>query len=231
MTTNNTVKPTASRSHGLTGRAWTEANATQPHASRRRSIPHLLVGIVLVLACAGGSLLILAHSNDRQPVLVLARPVQAGQVLTAQDLREVDVAAGPGLSALDVAQAGRIIGQTMSASLPAGVLITPQLLADNATPPAGSAIAALPLRPGQVPPQLSPGTRVWIVLVPAQNSDDVADPDSAGGSRVWQALVASVVPAVQDQGTVVSVQMQSQDAEQVAAIPAGQLSLVIRGDR
>lgn len=223
MITNNTVEPAARRPHTQSGRSWAEAGTRQPNGLRRRSVPHLLIGIVLVLACAGGSVLIAVRSNDRQPVLALARPVEAGQVLTAQDLREVDIAFGSGLSTLGVGQASRVIGQTVPTSLPAGELITPELLADNATPPVGSAIAALSLRPGQFPPQASPGTQVSIVFVPGQ--------DSTAGSRVWQAMVSSVVPAVQDQNTVVSVQLGSQDAEQIAAVPAGQLSLVIRGGR
>ena len=56
----------------------------------------LLVVAVCALVLAEGRMLTGGRAGSREPVLALARPVAAGQVITAADLRVVDVAAaGP----------------------------------------------------------------------------------------------------------------------------------------
>src|SRR4051794_3965557 len=67
-------------------------------AGRRHSIPHLMVGILLVVVCAAGFVFVSLNSGQRRPVLALARPVQVGQVLTAPDLRQVSVAVDAGVA-------------------------------------------------------------------------------------------------------------------------------------
>jgi hypothetical protein len=62
---------------------------------RRRRLPYLLLGVVLVVGCAAAGLLAGARVGSREPVLVLARAVTAGQVVSAADLREVRIWAGP----------------------------------------------------------------------------------------------------------------------------------------
>ncbi|MEU0470942.1 hypothetical protein ABZ215_43750, partial [Amycolatopsis sp. NPDC006131] len=87
------------------------------------------------------------------------------------------------------------------------------------------AIAALALKPGQFPPEIAGGARVAVVFVPGQAGTATSPP--ADGGTVWPAVVTSVASAPNDQTTVVSVQLAEASARQVAAVPAGQLSLVM----
>ncbi|MEC3974922.1 hypothetical protein [Amycolatopsis sp. H20-H5] len=194
---------------------------------RRRSIPHLLLGALLVLACAAAFLLVSLNSGNRQSVLALARPVAVGQVLTTQDLKQVNIAVDPGVSVVDAGQATSVVGKTMSASLPAGALLTLDAVSGAGVPMAGQAIAALSLKAGQFPVEVSPGTHVSVVFVPGQSGAALASPPTPDSTTVWPAVVTSVTLPPNQQVTVVSVQLSQAAARQIAAVPAGQLSIVM----
>lgn len=230
MRSNITTQPDTARSRSASG-SWV-ADGNKPvtrlrGTNRRRSIPHLLLGALLVLACAGGFAVVMLNSGKREPVLALARPVSVGQVLTAQDLRQVNVAVDPGVSVVDASQAASVVGKTMSTSLPAGALLTPDAVSGTGVPAAGQAIAALSLKAGQFPSEISPGSHVSVVFVSGQTGSALASPPSPDGATVWPAVVTSVTSPPNEQTTVVSVQLSEAAARQIAAVPAGQLSLVM----
>jgi hypothetical protein len=190
---------------------------------RRRSVPHLLVGALLVLACAAGVMLYSLAAGQRQRVLAVARPVPVGHVLSTADLREVSIAADPGVSILAASQAPTVVGRMMATSLPAGSLLTPEALGAALVPAPGQAITALALKAGAFPPELAPGARVTVVFVPGPSTG----PLSVLMSPTWQATVISVTGRADEQTTVISLQLAEAAARQVAAVPAGQLSVVM----
>ncbi|MGH8918358.1 MAG: SAF domain-containing protein [Actinomycetes bacterium] len=196
-------------------------------ATNRRSIPHLLLGALLVLVCAAGFLVIWLNTGNRQPVLALARGVPVGHVLSAQDLRQVNVAVDPGVSVVDANQAASVVGKTMSTSLPAGSLLTPEAIGGLLLPDPGQAIAALALKAGQFPPEISPGSHVLVVFAPGQMGAASMSPRPVDASWVWPAVVTSVSAPANEQTTVVSVELSEPAARQVAAVPSGQLSMVM----
>lgn len=197
---------------------------------RRRSVPHLVVGVVLVTSCAAGGVWWSALAGERVPALALARPVALGTVLAAGDLREVRVAVDGPVDVVPVRDASSVLGQRLAVSLPAGVLLSRRALGTPSGPPAGRAVAALALAPGQAPSDLGPGTTVLVVLT--------ADPNtgSAGAAAVpmggWRGLVTNITDVTSGpsgQGRVVSVELGVDDARHVAAAPAGRVSLVVVG--
>ncbi|HEX8868599.1 MAG TPA: SAF domain-containing protein, partial [Lentzea sp.] len=159
------------------------------------------------------------------PVLALAQPVAVGHVLTAQDLRQVNVAADPEIRVVHPGQADDLIGKTMAVSLSAGALLTPDSVGPAAIPVAGQALASLALKAGQFPTEVTTGARVSVVYVPATAGGPVTPPASDAGT-VWPGVVTSVTASSTEQVTVVSVQLAEAAARQVAAVPVGQLSLV-----
>lgn len=199
--------------------------------ARRRSVPHLALGVVLVLACAAVAVFAALQFTDRQQVLVLARPVTVGQVLSVQDLRQVSVSVGDGVAVVPAAQAATVVGQAMAVSLPAGSLLTPTELGAAAVPQAGQAVTALALKPGQFPPAVGPGAHVLVVLGPNSGSGGSASSASSSGpaqaTAVWPATVTDVAAQANDQTTVVSVQLADVAARQLAAQAAGAVSLVL----
>lgn len=194
---------------------------------RRRSVPHLLAGAVLVLACAAGFVLWSLTIGGRAPVLALARPVSVGQVLTAADLREVSIATDPGVSTMIASQASVVIGRSVATSLPAGSLLSPGVLGAALVPGPGQAIAALALKAGAFPVELAPGARVAVVLAPGPATGSLGTLPGQGAVAVWPGIVTSVTAPANEQTTAVSVLLTETAARQVAAVPTGQLSVVL----
>lgn len=199
-------------------------------APRRRSVPHLTAGALLVVACAAGAVVAASRLDGRQSVLSLARPVAAGQVLAIGDVRPVEVAADGELDLLPAGSASTVVGRPVAYSLPAGALLTRSSLGTAQVPAAGEATAAVGLRAGQFPPDLAAGTRVAVLV--SAGTDQAASAAGTGAPGVgtsWTGVVVAVDAADGEQSTVVSLRMRESDARAVAAAPAGRLTLVVLG--
>ena len=189
----------------------------------RRSVPHLLLGVLLVAVCSAGGVFAGMQLGDRESVVALARAVAVGQLLEAQDLKQVSMAVDTGLDVLPASAASTVVGQPMAFSLPAGSLVTRSVLGVAQMPAPGNGVAAVGLKPGQFPPDLAPGTTVAVLATPGQ-SPAVGTP--LGQTSSWTAVVAGVAARETEQITVVSLQLAESDARALASAPAGQLSLV-----
>lgn len=212
---------------------WPDRAGGGRPSGRRRSVPHLLVGVLLVLVCAVAFLLITVQSGGRRAVLVLARPVTVGQVLTVADLRPVDVGVDDGAVGVVAADAAAsVVGRPAATSLPAGALLSPALVGAPLLPGPGQAVVAVAVKPGQVPAEVSAGAAVLVVAQPAASPlpgaalpGSVRSADSVPG---WSAVVTSVSPSSADgQVMVASLRMRQADAREVAAVAPGQLSIVL----
>ncbi len=194
---------------------------------RRRRVPYLLVGVVLVVGCAAAGLLVGTRAGSRTPVLVLARPVVVGQVLSAADLREARIAADD-LDTIAAGARGSVVGRPVAYSLPAGTVLSRAAVGAAQVPPPGRAIGAVALRAGQFPTGLSVGSRVVVVVAPASSAVSTAPSDDTGvrTSGGWEATVVAVSTSAGDQTTVVSLQLAEDDARALAAAPSGQVSVV-----
>jgi Flp pilus assembly protein CpaB len=113
--------------------------------------------------------LVLAESRlragTREPVLALARPVAAGQVITAADLRVVGVSAAGPVSLVPAWRQAQVTGRTATASLPAGSLLAAGDIGAP-SPGRGRAWLGVALKPGRYPPGLSPGQHVGVLAAP-----------------------------------------------------------------
>jgi hypothetical protein len=120
----------------------------------------LLAVVTVALVLAEGWV----RAGSRQPVLALARPVAAGQVITRSDLRVVRVSAAGPVALVPAARLAQVAGRAAAAGLPAGSLLA---AGDIAAPSAGrgQALLGVVLRPGRYPPGLSPGQRVAVLAV------------------------------------------------------------------
>ncbi|MEU6351101.1 SAF domain-containing protein [Streptomyces sp. NPDC047072] len=179
------------------------------------------MGLLLVLGCAAGGVVVATAVGHQEPVLVLARSVSVGQVLSGEDLREESVSTDGGLAFIPVRSRAEAEGQPVAYSLPAGTPLTEDLLGAAHIPPAGLAVAAVGLKAGQFPPGVQPGNRVIVVVAPA-SADEASAPPSA-----WDASVTDVRNNSTDQITVVSLQMAQGDARRLASAPTGQISVVM----
>ena len=121
----------------------------------------LLLVVVCALVVAEGRV----RAGNREPVLALARPVTAGQVLTAADLQVVQVSVAGPASLLPASRLAQVAGRTAAAGLPAGSLLAAGDIG-AASPGRGQAWLGVALGPGRYPPGLSPGQHVGVLAAP-----------------------------------------------------------------
>lgn len=192
--------------------------------SRRRSVPHLVLGLLLVVTCSLGATVGALSMSDRRPVLVLARAIAAGQPLTERDLRTVGVWVDATVDVVPAARVTEVVGRTVAVPLPAGAVLPWAALGAAQVPPAGEAVAAVGVKPGRFPPRLAPGARVWVVA-----GEDDTGLGMAGSGGPWPALVTGVDElGTGELVTVVSLQLPESAAQAVAALPDGAVRVVLR---
>jgi hypothetical protein len=185
-----------------------------------------VVGVLLVVGCALAFTDASLHLGSREEVLVVAQPLDAGQVLTTGDLRAVRVSTGGGLNAVLVGEESSVLGRRASVPLVAGAVLTTAEVGNAPPVGSGSDVVAVGLKAGSYPPDLAPGDRVQVVPVTTSASGSTGTVTS--GSPVG-AMVVAVEPASADSDnpTVFSLQVSTSDADEVASLAAaGQASLI-----
>lgn len=199
-------------------------------ARRRRRLPFVALGGLLVIVCVLAYAYGAAQLGDRVQVLAVARPVAAGQAITAADLKQVSAARDPGVRLVPAAQAVEVVGHTAVVPLVAGTLLTPELLGDAAFPPGGQVTASVALKPGQYPQGLTAGARVSVyVSANAPNGGQPAPAASSAATALARlsAVVLGVDLAGDGEGsTVVTLLLAATDAPQLAAAPSGGVVLM-----
>lgn len=193
----------------------------------RRRMPHLLVGVLLIVACVGGALWWSSKAQGRVPVLAIARPVSVGHVLERADVHEVEISAADAVATVPAGQAASVLGRPMATSLTAGALLTPGSVGPSTIPVAGQSIVAVGLKAGQFPVELAPGAPVIVVVTAASSPTASAAGQSSGDGPTWPATVTALAKAESEQTTVISLQMPSATAPALARFPAGQVTLVM----
>ncbi|WP_018352071.1 SAF domain-containing protein [Longispora albida] len=195
-------------------------------ATRRISMPRILLGAGLVLVCVLASVVASKALDTRVPVLAAARPLGVGQTVTDADVKVVKLAASSEVATLPAAQRASVVGQTVSVPVAAGALLAPGQLGAAAWPPAGQSVVALPVKPGRIPSGLAAGAKVSVFVVPA------GGPGGQGGAAGVVAADGTVteVHAAADQTgtTVVSVLVGVNDAPRIASA-SGEVSVVQLG--
>lgn len=195
---------------------------------RRRQLPLVVVGVLLVLGCALGFTDASLHLGSREAVLVVSQPIAAGQVLNAGDLRVGKVSTGSGIAVVASGEEQSVVGRRTAVPLVAGSLLTASEVGSAPAVGAGFDVVAVGLKAGAYPPELAPGDRVEVVPVASTSSDGAGTVGVTSGAPL-RATVLSVAAAPSGSGspTVFSLQVSTGDADEVAALAAtGQASLV-----
>jgi len=194
-------------------------------AARRRQLPLVVVGVLLViggaLAFADASL----HLGSREEVLVVSEPLAAGQVITSSDLETVRVSTGTDLQVIPVGDEASVVGSPVAVPLVAGALLTRAELGSTAPVASGSDVVAVGLKAGQYPPDLAPGDRVRVVPVTSPSSSSLTVTGSPVSATVLAVDVASVES---DSPTVFSLEVSRGDADEVAALAAANEASLIQ---
>lgn len=173
-------------------------------ASRRRT--RLAAGAILAAIAIGGNVLLYASLDDQTEVLQLVRNVRAGEVVTSDDLRIVEVDLDPTVPAVAAEDIGLVVNRYARVYLPSGTLIFDQLVQSTPLVSDGAGVVAVEITATRLPAGLS--TRSQVMLVVVESGGD--EPFVTEGRVVRRGTDAA------DAGAI-SVEVAVADAPRVAA--------------
>jgi HAMP domain-containing protein len=182
---------------------------------RTRAPRHMLVGAALMVGAALLFAVVGLRAEPAVPVLALAHPVAAGEVIGEADLRVVHIVPDPAVDLVPASDRQTVVGRTAAVPLAEGGLLSPTQLGPVAWPSPGQSVLAVPVPAGRVPAGLSAGS-VVSVLLPAARAEAPEGGEPAGLVAVPAAVVAVEEPNVAGI-RVVSLLLSSAQARQVAA--------------
>lgn len=194
---------------------------------QRRSTPHIVLGVLLVVACAVTFALTALRVDPRIAVLVLGRTVPAGHTLSAEDLSVVRIVPDDALAVVAETRQSSLVGRVLRLPVAANTLLSESMLGPAAWPPAGQSVMAVSVKPGRAPDRLAAGVYVLVLVVPTQSGTGAP---SDGDLVQVPAMVVSIGAAEGSGARVVSLLMASLDAVRVAGAP-GEVALIVRGER
>jgi hypothetical protein len=201
------------------GTSPVDAPVAPPRVVRQRRVRPGLLGLAVLLIALGGLGSAFAVTSVRATgsYLAVARAVEVGSVVRADDLVSVQVAGGQGLDPVPASRLADVIGMRAAVSLAPGTLLTMAQLTDDPLLGPGQQQLALGLRTAQVPaPKLRPGDQVLLVSTP---SNDSGSGSSSGATR----FTATVTDAVSTDGrdeVVVYLALAVRDVPAVVALAA-----------
>lgn len=205
---------------GAAQRAVAVSSARTLLSERRVNVPRAVFGGLGVVVCSIGAVVASHVLDPRTPVLVMMKPVAAGQVITVADLGTVPITLAGGVDVIPTAHASSVIGRPAAQPLAAGALLGNADVGPAVFPPAGQAVAAVPLKAGMYPLHLVAGDKVQVVLPSQQSALAVPTATSAAPAAPAQPLVATVtaVGRPDPQGALVAnLLMDADGAAKVAA--------------
>jgi len=205
----------------LNGHAETTINLGPVPNAKKRRLPEMAGGLLLVAVCALGALWWQASSTERQPVLALRDAVERGQVIQLEDLQVVSIDTDQPIAVLADTQSGLIVGRVARTDLAAGSLVTSDQFSSSSTLGVNEGVVGMALEAGQFPSlSLSPGDMDSVVLTPSPGDPRAFDENVDANILVERATVVEVAQVGVQGGLFISVQIGENDAARVAAAAA-----------
>lgn len=200
-----------------------------PAKRRQRSIPLAITAVAVMAVCVIAFVGTQLAATDRQPVLAIARPVTAGNQVSADDLTVAQLAPDPALKSIALSQKASVVGKTAAVDLAPGSLLTDASLGPAAVVGDGEALVGVDVPSAAAPiDAIHSGDRVQIVGV-----DKGADGKAQGlGQALTEGRVVRVSATRGSTGSAmtssVSVIVPADKAASVAAASVAQrVALVV----
>ncbi|MFG3680958.1 SAF domain-containing protein [Micromonospora chalcea] len=197
-----------------------EAPVAPPKVVRQRRVRPGLLGLAILLIALGGLGAAFAVTSVRSTgtYLAVARPVDVGRQLTADDLVPVRVSGGRELQPVPADRMNEVLGLRAAVRLTPGTLLTEAQLTEAPLLGAGQQQIALGLEPEQVPARkLNPGDKVLLVSTPS-NATNGSDAARGGGTRFEGTVIDTATP--QNGDVVVYLALAVRDVPAVVALAA-----------
>ena len=185
----------------------TEARGFRP-GSRRRA--RIAAGAALTALAIGGNVVVYTSLDDRAEVLQVVNDIRAGEIVTADDLRIVQVDVDPTVPVVPAAALASVTDQHARVHIASGTLLAPLLVQPAPLVGPGSAIVAVELRPTLVPEGLRERSLVELIVM--------VDGSDGEAHRTTGRVVTRPAEVERVSGVVsMSVEVAGADAARVAA--------------
>ena len=199
----------------------------QPRIVRERAVRRGRLGaaIALMAVFALAAAALYGYVSKTQPYLAVAKDVQIGARLTADDLVTIHINPDPGLAPVPASRRPEVVGKYASIALLSGMLLSQQALVDKPFPAPGEQVVGLALKAGQMPSApIRPGAPVLLVAMP----EDTGTDKPAAAAPTIPATVVHLIAGARDGTATVSVAVRDTDGPLVARLAAeGQIALTL----
>lgn len=211
------------RLDGRSATAELRPAAVVPPRGRRRPA-FLVAGVAMVAVGALAAIWLVSASGHRVQVVMLAHDVAYGTVLAAGDLTTTAVAVDPAVAVIPADEEAGLVGQTATANLAAGSLLSPGDFTTAGVLKSGQVLVPLPIPADRMPAGgLSAGDRLLVVDAPPVGADP-----AAGVPSSFAATVVRVGPPDVNATVVVDVAASSGDGPALATRAAtGRFAIVV----
>lgn len=153
--------------------------ADRPAASQSRMSSRargrLALGALVVAIGVLINLAVYRGMNDKTPVLQLVRDVPAGQQLTSDDFRSIDIGSDGSFRAVAPGDEASIVGSYAKVRLVAGTLLAREALQGTPLVAPGAAVVAVTVPSGELPSGLRERSRVSVVLIASDQTSRAVD--------------------------------------------------------
>jgi hypothetical protein len=165
------------------------ASRKPPRVVRERKPALAALALLLIVGGALGAAYLVVQNGHRVAAIEITQPLGPGQQIPLSALREVEIAPGEGLGYVPWGEASQVTQFYAATAIPAGTLLSSQMVARSDDIDAGKAVVGLALKDGQLPDGLQVGDRVSVYQV-----SDAAQscPGTAGGMLAANAVVLGI---------------------------------------
>jgi hypothetical protein len=193
--------------------------------SRHRNPAWVLAGVLLVVLCALGGVLLFSSADDRTEVLVAAGDLHPGEPISRGDLRIERLVIDGDVGSLSPDAADALVGRLPVGRIPAGTLLAQRMFADDVPLAPNEVVFGAALDPGEAPLSgVQVGAPVELLDVPkaSPNPGQASAPADVGTGAV--AIGSGTVWAVESLATgQLWISMRVPRAVGLAASEASQL--------
>lgn len=200
------------------------SSTTRARLADRIRVPYAVASVALVVTGAVAFTLASWQISGRAPVLSLAQPVVAGQVIAENDVQTVRVGAASDLGLVPSIDASKVVGHVAAMPLAVGTLLTTRMVGAAAFPPAGQAVVGVALKAGTFPPHLGVGDHVNVWPGPELAAVSPTASAAPATALAADAVVTSIGASDSLGTTVTTLLVDAQAAPRIAQAPS--LSIV-----
>jgi hypothetical protein len=136
-----------------------------PSAPRERKPALFALAILLVALGAGAAGLLVLRAGTRVQAIEIVQQVNQNAQIPVSAMQEVGISAGSGVSYVPWSQASQVERYFAATTIPAGTLLTRNMVSSSSNVTAGQDMVGLSLKAGQVPGDLQPGDKVEAIAV------------------------------------------------------------------